>query len=217
MMRERPFGKYLTSTISLFRDLEQKKKHLKNSDGIRRLVLPHKKINVINLICVMRCLNCCYWLLWVWTVFFFNYLFYYLFFCFECGRPESFSVFSFFFLSYINENEYSKSRPYLPLAWIAPVFFPFLFLVQRLVLISIFPADLRPELEHCLSVNLFTITEWIFLCVRYAIWTRKFHRPKNPCRGELIQSINCFSVSFRRSHNWVPIKSSRQTKKFKEK
>jgi hypothetical protein len=31
MMRERPFGKYLTSTISLFRDLEQKKKHLKNS------------------------------------------------------------------------------------------------------------------------------------------------------------------------------------------
>lgn len=34
----------------------------------------------------------------------------------------------------------------------------------------------------------------------------KVSQTKNPCRGELIQSINCFSVSFRRSHNWVPIK-----------
>lgn len=91
------------------------------------------------------------------------------------------------------------------------------FLVQRLVLVSICSADLRLELQHCWSVNLFfTITEWIFCAFDMQFGHESFTDQKSLSRR--IDSINQLFFSFFSALTQLGPnqKSSRQTNRKKK-
>ncbi len=96
----------------------------------------------------------------------------YFFFCLWT-RPESFSVFSFFFSSsYKRMNIQSHVRIYLWLAWITPVFFPFscptagplFFLLSN-------STGWCPSRTRTLFVRQCFHNHWRFFCAFDTIWT----------------------------------------------